>query len=101
MYPQGACRIRKASSTPTADLPPVPGVVAKRDDVRTRIQNVLRLLRGDADAGGVLTVNNTKIDAVQLLERAQVLFEAPKSARTRHITDCHYTKVHLFSLCIP
>ena len=65
------------------------GVVAQRDDVRTRIEQVLRVGSADAlDLGGVFAVDDAKIHAQSLFLCVQRSLQVGKSRVPHNVTDC-------------
>ena len=97
---QARQEIRRTQDVPAflqivADLPPVPGVVSQRDDVRARVQYLVRLLRRDADARGVFAVYHAEFDMMQLLERPEMPFHAFQPACSGDVSDRQYMKFHL------
>ena len=69
----------------TADLHFAEGVVAERDDVRARGEDVLRVIRRQADHRGVFAVDDRELDALALLEAPQAAAQVLHAARAHHV----------------
>ena len=68
-----------------ADLHFAEGVVAERDDVRARGEDVVRVIRRQADHRGVFAVDNREMDALALLEAPQAAAQVLHAARAHHV----------------
>ena len=77
------------------DLRPRPGVVAQRDHVRPRVEDLLALRGGDADDVRVLSVHDRKIDVVRLphpRHRAPQVLQSRLAADVAHGKDSYQHK---------
>ena len=69
-------------------------VVATRDAIGTRSQKLDSSLGGNPrNEGCVLTVDNTKVDAVRFSEVPEILFKVLEPLGTRHVTNYKYFQV--------
>jgi hypothetical protein len=63
-------------------------VVARRDHVGARGEELLGELGGQADAvGGVLTVDDAEVDLELVLELGQTVRDGPPAGRPEDVTD--------------
>ena len=72
------------------DLPPVPGVVAERDDVGSGVQHPFGLLRLEADHHGVFTVDGAETDVVSLFKPRQAVLQKGEARRRDDIAYGQY-----------
>ena len=76
------------------DLPLGPGMVAQGNAVGTGIQNVLRLVRGDAHHGGIFAVDHHKISACFPLQLPQIPADPFQTRIAHHIAYGKDLEIH-------
>ena len=73
---------------------PDPCMVAQRDDVRPGTEDLLRLLRGDADDICILAVDDGKRNVICFLEVLQMVFKKLHPGYAADIPDCKNVDQH-------
>ena len=72
-------------------------MVAHGDAIRARIQNILRLIRGDANHRGILTVDHHKISAAFPLQLPQMAADLLHTRIAHHIAYGQNFELHKIS----
>ena len=82
----------------------VPGVISKGDHIGPRVIDLLGLAGQNAYAGGVFAVHHRKMNAVEPLDGAQMLFQKRKPLFTHHVANGKKIEYHSspsLSLSLP
>ena len=80
------------------NLPFAPGVVAQGDDVGSGIQDILRLVRGDAHYGGIFAIDDDEIGTCFPFQLPQVAADPVHTGVAYHIAYAKHLQFHCIFL---